>query len=97
MIRLVLLLPLLLAGCTVLPDAIRADVGHESHMTQHEPFTSHPTRYGRGVEAGITARWQRGRWSLDASEAYSWSGNDGSPAPHEVFELKAGFDIWRKQ
>ena len=51
-----------LCGCASLePDAITAEVGHESHATQHEPLTDHPSNYGRN-EIGLAARWQRGRF-----------------------------------
>jgi hypothetical protein len=96
MIKALLATSVLCSGCAVLPNAVRMDVGHESHATQHKPFTTNPTNYGRSIEAGMTARWTRGRWSLDVSESYSLQGTDGGPAPHEVFEAKVGYDIWRK-
>jgi hypothetical protein len=34
--------------------------------------------------------------SMDVSESYSMHGNDGSPAPREVFEAKVGYDLWTR-
>src|SRR5207237_6122474 len=52
----------LIAGCATLePNAVRAFVGHESHTTQHAPFTSHQTNYGRGAEVGIITRSEERR------------------------------------
>jgi hypothetical protein len=90
------MLCMMLGACAAMPDSIRADVGHESHATQHKPFCANPTNYGRGVMAGVTVRWQRGPWSMDVSESYSMYGNDGSPAPREVFEAKVGYDLWTR-
>lgn len=90
------LVVLTLTGCaTLLPDAITAEVAHESHATQHEPCTNHPTEYGRNT-IGLAARWERGRFFGEVSEGYSFHGNDGSPAPKDVFEARVGVDIWRK-
>jgi hypothetical protein len=85
-----------LFGCALAPSEIRADVGHESHATQHRPLAAHPTNYGRAVELGLTAHWERGPVSLDVSESYSLWGNDGSPAPRELFQAKVGYVIWHK-
>lgn len=86
----------LTACATLEPDAITAEVAHESHATQHEPLTDHPTNYGR-TELGLAARWSRGRFFGEVSEGYSFQGTDGSPAPREVFELKLGVDIWQRR
>jgi len=87
----------LMAGCATLePNAVRAFVGHESHATQHEPFTNHTTNYGRGAEVGIITHWQRGPMSIDLSESYSLQGTDGAHVPREAFELKAGWEVWHR-
>lgn len=88
-----------LAGCALQPDRVTADVGHESHATQHAPFASNPTNYGRTVLLGATAHWDRHRWHAEVSEAWDVinDGNDDSKAPREVFNAKVSYDIWSKK
>lgn len=43
-------------ACVVAPDSIRPELEHMSHLTQHEPFTSHPTKYGSDV-INVVAHW----------------------------------------
>jgi hypothetical protein len=48
---------LAVSGCaSVVPNSLRIEAQHASHVTQHEPFTSQPTRYGSSV-AMVTAHW----------------------------------------
>ena len=58
MIRLVAPCALLLAGCQMLkPVSVPIEVTHVSHLTQHWPFTDHPTCYGfDSVSVGL--KWQ---------------------------------------
>ena len=91
---------LALTGCASLePDRLTADVGHESHAIQHEPFTNEPTTYGRTVLAGATVPWDRAPWHTEVSEAWDVlnDGNDGSKAPREVFNAKVSYDIWSRK
>jgi hypothetical protein len=54
----------LVSGCTVLkaiePNSLAPEFEHISHLTQHEPFTSHPTKYGANI-ANLTAEWDVGK------------------------------------
>ena len=46
-----------LSGCAALiPNTITPEVVHESHASQHEPFTQNPTRYGANL-AGVELDW----------------------------------------
>jgi hypothetical protein len=45
-----------LAGCAVLPNSVRPEIEHMSHLTQHEPFTSHPTHDSASI-AWLLAHW----------------------------------------
>ena len=55
-------------GCAVMPDSISPEIVHMSHATQHEPFTSQPTRYGVEI-LQVTAEWNlTKKLYLDLSE-----------------------------
>jgi len=48
----------LLSGCSALtPVAVPIEVTHDSHVTQHEPFTSHPTNYGIDT-VSVGLKWE---------------------------------------
>jgi hypothetical protein len=80
-------------GCAVIPDAVRLETVHESHLVQHAFFTQHSAHYGKdGVD--LVLKWNRGGVVADVSEGYSFHGNDGSPAPREWFEARVGYE-WR--
>jgi hypothetical protein len=88
-------LALLLTGCAALePDAIRLEAGHQSTIGQH--FTSQPSDYGMET-LGVAARWQRGRWVAEISEAYAVSGIDACARlcpTRDVFNATVGYDLW---
>ncbi len=48
----------LLQGCALLPNYIGPELIHESHVTQHAPFTAAPTNYGSEI-AGVTLEWSK--------------------------------------
>lgn len=86
-----------LGGCaSVEPDAVVATATHDSHLTQHRPFTDEPTNYG--VESiGVDVAWRRGRLSFDVSEAYDVAGYDGcARCPRESFQATVGYALWRR-
>ena len=93
---------LAVSGCATLsPDSVRAVAGHVSHASQH--FGPDRTNYGYDT-AGIEAHWQRGRAFLDVSEsvnidATSCSGHGYGAlwGPREVFQARAGLELWRKR
>lgn len=84
-----------LCGCALEPAAVSVDVAHVSHITQHPPFTAQPTDYGYGILPEVTVRWQQGRFHAQLSDGYAFKGNNGSPAPREVFTGSVGVDIWQ--
>lgn len=46
-----------LSGCaTLIPNSVRPEFEHMSHLTQHQPFTSDPTRYDANI-ASVAAHW----------------------------------------
>jgi hypothetical protein len=85
---------LLTAGCATLePDTVLVEAGHESSIAQH--FESHDPNVG--VETlGLAARWQRGRWFGEASEAYAVTGMTicAAHCPRDVFEAHVGYELW---
>src|SRR5262249_50920099 len=61
---------LAVAGCaTVEPNSVRVYGEHVSHLTQHEPFTDHPTNYGYNA-INVEAHWQSGPVFVDVAEGY---------------------------
>jgi hypothetical protein len=89
-----LLLSLILGGCATLePDALRLEAGHQSTIFQH--FASQPSDYGMET-LGVAARWQRGRWVAEVSEAYAVSGIDACARlcpTRDVFDARIGYEI----
>jgi hypothetical protein len=50
-------LALILSDCALAPNTVTPQLTHESHILQHEPFTSTPTNYFANI-AEIEARWK---------------------------------------
>lgn len=51
-----LLAILIIDGCAVLPDSVRPELSHMSHLSQHRPCTDSPTNYGSNL-ASIALHW----------------------------------------
>jgi hypothetical protein len=96
----VVTLSVMASGCAIVPNVIRPEIEHMSHTTQHEPFTSHPTRYGTNL-AGVTAGWRVGkRWQIEANESVALPGDQhcGNAwgevmGPRESFSLRIGYNF----
>ena len=88
---------LALSGCAALtPEAVRVAVEHESHLTQHAPFTDRAERFGMN-QLALQARWRQGGVVEEVSEGYAFHGLDGcAPAcpTREVFRATVGYE-WR--
>jgi hypothetical protein len=89
------------AGCCLVPDSIRPEVEHLSHVTQHEPFTSHATNYGADV-ADIVAHWDIRKAYVEIGEGIALDRASGCArcgdagygeivGPREQFIARAGF------
>jgi hypothetical protein len=64
---------LALSGCVLAPDSVRPELEHLSHLTQHEPFTDHPTDYGANT-VNLIAHWDLpARAYLEVGEGYDLS------------------------
>jgi len=88
------------AKADLLPDSVRAEIEHTSHISQH--FGPDPTNYGYDA-ASLVAHWSLGRrFSLEVSEGAvlesckpSWCG--GLWGPREVFQARLGYTIWSRR
>ena len=86
-------LVLVLSGCAAIePDAVLMQAGHQSSIAQHlqaqDPHVGSET-------LGLAARWQRGRWVGEVSEAHVVTGMTLCPrdCPHDVFNATIGYEI----
>lgn len=85
-------------GCAVAPNTISPFVEHVSHISQHEPFTSHPTNYGY-EEIGVQAHWNLpAHFYVDVAEGYNpgksntnGQATDGLYGGREVFTARIGY------
>jgi hypothetical protein len=91
--KIIALCAALTPACAVVPDAVRLETVHESHVAQHLISSQRGTHYGKDG-ADLVLKWNRGRLVAEVSEGYSFHGNDGSPAPREWFEARMGYE-WR--
>jgi hypothetical protein len=63
----------------VLPNSLRPEIEHMSHLTQHEPFTSHPTHDSASI-AWLLAHWDVTRHGyVEVGEGFIL--NHESPGP----------------
>jgi hypothetical protein len=87
----------LCACATIAPNDVRLEAEHLSHLTQHRPFTDHPTDYGADLINAI-AHWDVGRNGyVELGEGYNfskaWPDIDSHGeiiGPREEFTARAG-------
>jgi len=86
-----------LSGCAALPDTVRPEFEHMSHLTQHRPFTDTPTDYGADL-VNLMLHWDLGRWQLEMGEGFAV--DHGYPAsvgeilgPREQFTFRVGYSF----
>lgn len=91
--KIIVLCAALTPGCAVVPNAVRLETVHESHITQHQFSSEHSTHYGKDG-ADLVLKWNHGGMVVEVSDGYSFHGNDGSRAPREWFEARLGYE-WR--
>lgn len=103
MIRAVILAvgALYLSACAIAPQLVTVEADHVSHLTQHQPFTGHPTNFGFD-SVSLIARWRRGRVYGEVSEGVVLEGKDGDCygglwGPREVFGARVGYVLWSRQ
>ena len=90
-----------LTGCAVAPDYVRPELYHDSHITQHPPFTATNGHVGSsGV--GITAEWQINRLQIELNESvnlcrgWTMNGVNGygeTQGPREEFSARIGYNF----
>lgn len=85
----------LLGGCCLVPNSVRPEVEHISHVSQH--FGADKTNFGSET-VGVIARWNMGDAYLDVGESYNFSPDHtqcpgGLCGPREVFSARIGYTI----
>jgi hypothetical protein len=101
--RLALSAILTLSGCAVMPDSVRPEIEHLSHLTQHAPFTDHPTKYGADI-VNLMAHWDLPHAYFEIGEGYDFSrhwpqtatsgaSNGEIIGPREEFSARIGIVI----
>ena len=83
--RAFLLLMVPLSGCALVPDALRLESAHLSHIEQH--FRG--DNFGH-TQFGVTGVWQHGALGFEVGDYYSLERFDGY---HEVFEARVAYTI----
>lgn len=86
------MLSFLLSGCALLPDSVRPEIEHLSHVTQHEPFTDHPTEYGANL-ANLLLHWDLPHAYIELGEGYSLAPRSEIMGPREQFSARIGLVI----
>ena len=91
---------LLLAACQALvPEVVRPEITHVSHISQH--FGSDRTNYGYDA-LDVMARWRKGPWVIEASEGVvieeRWNegplyGYGAMIGPREIFTAHVGYEF----
>lgn len=88
---------MIFSGCCVMPNSVGPELAHASHITQHQPFTSHPTNTGYQT-IGVAAHWRASGWYADVSEAYNFAPYEGTTCAgmcgsREVFDARVGYEF----
>lgn len=99
--RLTLLLPVILSGCVLEPTAVRLNLEHTSHISQH----FEPQNFDAGYNAlMLDVHWQVDRFHLDIADGINLQPKDstviqaygGLAGPREVFQATLGVDLWKR-
>jgi hypothetical protein len=92
----------LLQGCAALPSAAVVELGHTSHITQHEPFQSAATATNYGINvASVGLKWQPTAHlsavvedGLSLDRHYPQDHSYGAlMGPREVFNARLSYEI----
>jgi hypothetical protein len=82
----------LTTGCAQLkPAAIHLEAEHTSHISQHQPFTDHPTNMGY-ESLGAGARWQPAK-NVSLIVVESYLPRTRLDAMREVFQARLTYEI----
>ena len=88
-----------LSACmAIVPNSVRPEFEHMSHMTQHAPFTDHPTRYGANV-ANLVLHWDAPHHiQVEVAEGIdmdrAWGQSEGEIlGPREEFTARIGYSF----
>jgi hypothetical protein len=95
------MLTLALQGCmAIVPNSVRPEFEHMSHLTQHAPFTDHPTRYGANM-ANLVLHWDAPHHltvevveGIDLDRAWGQTASAGEIiGPREEFSARVGYSF----
>lgn len=94
---------LCLSGCAALPNTVAPEIAHLSHISQHAPFSDHPTDDGANI-FGVVARWNFGHAyaelgdGLDIDRHHSVTGANGEIiGSREEFTARIGYAFTVRQ
>lgn len=93
----IVLAALSLSGCCLVPNSVRPELSHESHLTQHEPFTGHPTNLGVNI-ASLMLHWDLPHSYIEIGDGIAISPRTGLgygdiEGPREEFSARIGLVI----
>lgn len=82
----------LTGGCAqLMPAAVHLESEHTSHMSQHQPFTDHPTNIGYDT-ASVGLMWQPVKhMAVVIEDGYAY--HTKLDATREVFQARISYDI----
>jgi len=86
-----------LSGCCLVPNSVRPEVEHLSHLSQHEPFTEHATTLGVTM-ANIMLHWDLPHSYIEIGDGialnrHEWLGYGEIEGPREEFSARVGLII----
>lgn len=87
----------LIPGCCLVPNSVRPEIEHESHLSQHEPFAEHPTNLGVNI-ASVMLHWDLPHSYLEIGDGVAISPRTGLgygdiEGPREEFSARVGIVI----
>lgn len=91
---------MMIGACSYAPRQVSIEADHVSHLTQHRPFSDHPTNFGY-TSINVIARWHKRHVYAELSEGLVLNARDGRSfgglwGPREVFTARLGYIIWSK-
>ena len=88
---------LMLTGCSILPNNMRAELEHNSHPLAGWPVSANDTEDGLS-QANVIARWQKGCVYVESGLGYNLQGRDGGGfyGPALTYTGRIGVELWSR-